>query len=107
MAKRIDRHWRRVPPGTFSGEITFASTDEVEAHADLAAEFILRIFDFEPSDYAISDESDILDFMSIFDRDTSKVWRHIEREYGVTQEEVGSGRLVKIFRAITGKSGRQ
>jgi hypothetical protein len=107
MANRIDKRWKRVPPGTFKGKITFASTDEVDAQAALAAEFILKIFDFEPGDYAISDESDIMDFMSIFDRDTSKVWRRIERAYGVTQVEVGSGRLVKIFKAIKDRRGTQ
>lgn len=72
MANRIDKRWKRVPPGTFKGRITIALTQEVDAQAALAAEFILKIFGFEPGDYAISDESDILDFMSIFDRTPAK-----------------------------------
>ena len=41
MAKRNDKRWKIVPPGTFAGrKITFASTDEVEASADVASEFM-------------------------------------------------------------------
>jgi hypothetical protein len=106
--KRMDKGWKRVPAGTSAGKhITFASTEEVEAHDDIAAEFIRRIFAFEPGDYAISDESDILDFMSFDESDTSEVWNRIERAYGLTEVDVGSGRLVNIFRAINGRRGTQ
>jgi len=108
MVKRIDKGWKRIPPGTYAGtKITIASTDEVDEHGDIAAEFIRTIFDFEPGEYVISDESDILDFMSFDESDTSDVWRRIERAYGITQADVGSGRLLQIFKAISGKRGTQ
>jgi hypothetical protein len=108
MVKRMDKGWKRVPAGTFAGKkITIADTEGVDAHAEIASEFIRTIFDFEPGDYVISDESDILDFMSFDESDTSDVWRRIERAYGLTQVEVGSGRLVQIFRAISGRRGTQ
>jgi hypothetical protein len=107
MVKRMDKSWKRVPAGTFAGDITFASTEEVDAHGEIAAEFIRTIFAFEPGDYAISDESDILDFMSFDESDTSDVWSRIERAYGLTQVDVGSGRLLQIVKAISGKRGTQ
>jgi len=104
----MNKGWKRVPAGTFDGKtITFASTEVVEAFDQIAAEFIRTIFSFEPGDYAISDESDILDFMSFDERDTSDVWRRIEHNYGLTKADVGSGRLVHIFRAISARRGTQ
>ena len=99
-----DKRWKRVPAGTFAGKkITVASTEDVDANVVLASEFMLTVFDLEPGDYAISDESDLLDFTSFFERDTGEAWRRIEQTYGLTQVDVGSGRLVQIFKVITGK----
>ena len=106
MAKRKDKRWKIVPPGTFAGrKITFASTDEVEASADVASEFMSSIFELDPGDYAMSDESDILDFMPFGERSTDDVWSRITQRYGVALTDVGSGRLVDIFRAITARRG--
>ena len=108
MVNRMAKGWKRVPAGTFDGKaITFASTEGVEAYDEIAAEFIRTIFDFEPSEYAISDESDILDFMPFDEIDTSDVWRRIESNYGITKVDVGSGRLVRIFKAISDRRGTQ
>jgi hypothetical protein len=87
--------------GVFSGKvITTASTDVVDAYADIAHQFMSVVFDLAPGDYAISDESDVLDFLSIEIPDTSATWGKIEDTYGVTLSDVKSGRLVKIFAAI-------
>jgi hypothetical protein len=104
MARRIDKRWKPLPPGTFTGKkITFASTAEVEANRDAASEFMSRIFGLDPDDYAISDESDILDFTPFDERSEDDVWARIAHAYGLTQADVGSGRLVRIFKAITAR----
>lgn len=106
MTKRNDKRWKILPPGTFAGKkITFASTDEVEASSTVASEFMFSIFELDPGDYAMSDESDILDFMPFDERSTDEVWSRIKQRYGVTLADVGSGRLVDIFRAITARRG--
>jgi len=106
MAKRDDKRWKIVPPGTFAGKkITIASTDEVEANVDVASEFMSSIFELEPGDYAMSDESDILDFMPFDELSTDEVWSRIKKRYGVALADVGSGRLVDIFKAITARRG--
>lgn len=108
MARRIDKRWKVVPAGTFAGKkITFAPTDEVEASAEAAADFMSTIFDLDPGDYAMSDESDLLDFMPFDERSTDSVWALIHRTYGVSQADVGSGRLVSIFKAIAARRGTQ
>lgn len=87
--------------GAFAGKvITPAPTDQVDAYADIAGHFMSVVFDLEPGDYLITDESDILDFLSIDESDTSATWRKVEASYGVTLSDVKSGRLVKIFAAI-------
>ena len=102
----MEKGWKRVPAGTFDGKrITFASTERVEACHEIAAEFMRTIFDFEPGDYAISDESDILDFMSFDEWDIDEVWSRIERNYGISKAGVGSECLVRIFEAIGAKRG--
>lgn len=108
MAPPDDKRWKIVPPGTYSGKtITFASTDEVDASAVFASEFMSSVFELDPGDYAISDESDILDFMPFDERSTDDVWARITSLYGATFSDVGSGRLVDIFRAITARRGTQ
>jgi hypothetical protein len=108
MTTRDDKRWKIIPLGTFAGKkITFASTDEVEASADVASEFMSSIFELEPGDYVMSDESDILDFMPFDERNMDEVWARITRRYGVTQSDVESGRLVAIFRAITARRRTQ
>jgi hypothetical protein len=108
MATRDDKHWKVLPHGTFAGKrITFAATDEVEASPEVASEFMFSIFALDPGDYAMSDESDILDFMPFDERSTNDVWSRITQLYGVTLSDVGSGRLVDVFRAITARRGTQ
>jgi len=46
MAKRIDRRWKVLQPGTFAGKkTTFAPTDQVEANADVASESMASVFE--------------------------------------------------------------
>ena len=54
-----------IRSGPFKGKkITFASTDRVEEFKTLADDFMLDVFELEPGDYAISDESAVRDFLS-------------------------------------------
>ena len=87
--------------GAFAGKvITSAPTDQVDAYAEITEHFMSVVCGLEPGDYLITDESDILDFLSIDESDTSAIWRKVEVTYGITPSDVKSGRLVKIFAAI-------
>jgi hypothetical protein len=108
MTRRIDKRWRRLAPGALAGrKITFASTEEIEANPDIASEFMSAIFELDPGDYAISDESDILDFVPLDERKEKDVWARIATTYGLTQADVGTGRLVRIFEAIAARRSMQ
>lgn len=70
--------------GRFKGKkVTFASTARVEEFAVLASEFMDEIFELLPREYAISDESDLLDFTDMGSSDTSELWKRINEVYGI------------------------
>lgn len=94
-----DRKFTRRGP--FEGKkIRFASTEQIEALAQLTDEFMANIFDLEPGEYLITDESDLLDFADIGFADTSKIWSSIMEHYRIDRSDVGSERFVKIFSEI-------
>ena len=97
----MSKRFKVVPSGRFKGKrITFASTEQVESFDKLVGDFMSEIFDLQPGDYLISDESDVLDFAPMDEADASGVWCRIEEIYGIQFTDVGSGRLVRIFAAI-------
>jgi hypothetical protein len=97
-----------ITRGRFKGrKITFASTEQIEEFARLAGDFMGQVFDFEPGEYLISDESDVLDFTEMGSSDTSEIWRRITEIYGVSLADVGSGRLVSIFTEIARRRNMQ
>ena len=83
--------------------IAFSSTDQVDAYQDIADHFMYEIFDLNPGDYVITDESNILDFADMDESDASDIWRRIESAYAIVQSDVNSGRLPKIFEAIANR----
>ncbi|OGT83228.1 MAG: hypothetical protein A3H91_15110 [Gammaproteobacteria bacterium RIFCSPLOWO2_02_FULL_61_13] len=94
-----DRKFTRRGP--FEGKrITFASTEQIESFAQLTNAFMENIFDLEPGEYLITDESDLRDFTDMGSADTSKIWLSITEHYGIDHSDVGSERFVKIFSEI-------
>jgi hypothetical protein len=88
--------------GSFKGKtITYASTERIEEFTQLSHEFMEQVFDLEPGEYLISDESDLLDFTDFGSSDTTETWKRITEAYGVSLADVGSERFVDIFAAIT------
>jgi len=91
-----------ITRGQFKGKkITFASTEQIKEFTQLADDFMEQVFDFEPGEYLITDESDVLDFTEMGSSDNSEIWKRIEEIYGVALADVGSGRLLNIFTEIT------
>jgi hypothetical protein len=86
----------------FKGKtITYASTERIDEFTQLSNEFMEQIFDLEPGEYLISDESDLLDFTDFASSDTTETWKRITAAYGVSLADVGSERFVNIFTVIT------
>jgi|SRR5882672_3995415 len=102
MTRRKTNRWARVPTGTFTGKtVTLASTDGVDAHSDIAAQFMSTIFELDLGDYLITDEASVLDFTPADESDTTESWSRIEETYGITKADVGSDLLVRIFESIS------
>lgn len=56
----MKKHERVIRHGPLKGKrITFASTERIETLKGIAEEFMSRVFELEPGDYLISDESDL------------------------------------------------
>ena len=97
MTRRI----KRLSSAAFSAKrITFASTEQVESFGELVNEFMSSIFELEPGEHMITDESDLLDFTPLDTSDTSVIWARITEVYGIAPSDVSSKRLISILVAI-------
>lgn len=102
----MHKRFKVIPSGTFtSKQIAVADTDRVDEYQRVASEFMSEIFDLLPDDYAISDESELRDFVSFGNADTSQEWKLIEERYGVVKADVGTESLADIFSFISNVRG--
>ena len=91
-----------ITRGRFKGKkITYSATDRINEFTHLSSEFMDQVFDLEPGEYLITDESDLLDFIDMAASDASEIWNRITEIYGVSLADVRCGRFVDIFAAIT------
>jgi len=89
-----------IPSGPFKGKkIEFAPTRGVDMFADVAEEFIGKVFGFAPGDYLITDESSLHDFTSLGD-DVADVHEKIRLVYDIDVSDIESGNLYEIFLRI-------
>jgi len=104
----MSKDYKIVRRGRFEGKkITVASMEQVESFAHLTNEFMEKIFDLEPGDFLITDESDLHDFTDFGSADTSKIWASITEHYGVDLSDVASERFVKILSEIARRKNLQ
>lgn len=111
-----------IPSGPLKGRrIEWPSRDGVENLQEIATEFMLKIFDLEPSEYLITDESHLSDFLEITEHDMQEALRRkaakepvprakswdpepfrtkIRQHYGEEIAAFESGNLLDIFRRI-------
>lgn len=99
----MSKNDRVIRSGPLRGKkITFASTDRIERFKAIADEFMSRVFELEPGEYMISDESDLLDFVPLV-QDSADAWDRMKQAYGLEREELASTRLISIFEEIVGR----
>jgi hypothetical protein len=94
------RNYLAGPLRTSRKRIAPAPSNEIEKYSDVAAEFLRAVFEMEPGDYAISDESTLRDFTFLAMSDTAPAWAKIEELYGLGRIDIGSEYLLHIFAAI-------
>jgi hypothetical protein len=97
----VSRKGKLIRRGPLKGKrVSFAPADRIEDYAALAREFMARVFDLEPGDYLLSDESEVNDFTGFGEWDAAATWQRIEEIFGVGGADVGSERLVDLLAAI-------
>lgn len=65
---------------------------------------MLDVFDLDRCEYAISDESTLLDFAEFDAHDTSSLWNRIDQLFALTKDDVRSERLVDIFTELAARN---
>ena len=95
---------RIISSGPFKGKkIEFAPTTGVDMFLKISDEFKKKIFDFEPGEYLISDESSLHDFTGLNDWDFADIQKKIRDVYGLDISDIESGNLLEIFKKIHNK----
>lgn len=64
---------------------------------EVAEDFMRRVFDFEPGDYLISNESSLFDFTGVDEMELKDIQQKIREVYGVDVSDLASGNLLEIF----------
>lgn len=80
--------------------VAFANSSRVDAHQQLAEDFIQRILELE--DVWISDESSLWDFHT--DKTNEYYLEKIQEIYGIQVDDIPSARLCEIFEKIASES---
>jgi len=69
--------------GPFKGKrVEFASTAGIETFEDIAEDFMLSIFGFEPGHYLITDLSSLHDFVGVDNMELVDIFARIRNAYG-------------------------
>jgi len=79
--------------------IELAPTIRVKQLQEISKEFIYRVFDLEPGQYLISDESSVFDFIGMGEPE-ARALRKIKKYYGINISEIKNGLLTEIFSRI-------
>jgi hypothetical protein len=94
------------PPHPFQGKkIEVAPATGIDAFRAVADDFMGKIFEFEPGEYLITDESMLRDFAGCNDLEFPDIQAKVRRIYGAVMENKNDF-LVNIFRRIA-ERGRQ
>jgi len=89
---------RVIPSGPFKGKkIEYAPSTGVAMFLDISEDFMKKIFNFEPDEYLISDESSLFDFTEM---ELTDVQKRIQDVYDLDVSDIASGNLLEIFMRI-------
>ncbi len=92
---------RIIPGGPFKGKkIKFAPTAGVDMFLDISEEFMKKIFDFQPGEYLITDESSLHDFTGLDEMELTDIQRKIQGGFDIDVSDIESGNLLEIFMRI-------
>src|SRR6266542_5685380 len=93
--KRMTDDSRILRKGPFKGKrVDFASTGGIESFQEIAEDFMLNIFGFEPGDYLITDLSSLHDFAGVDDMEPRAMLTKIRDVYGLDVADLASANLL-------------
>ncbi|MDI6809050.1 MAG: hypothetical protein QME66_08740 [Candidatus Eisenbacteria bacterium] len=96
----MNQRERIIRSGRFKGKrIEFAATTGVDMFREIADEFMQKLFQLEPGDYLISDESSLHDFTGLGVK-RQDIESMIMELYAVDVSDLESGNLLEIFARI-------
>ena len=100
-AYKMNENSKIISSGPFKGKkIEFAPTTGIDRFFGISKEFMKKIFDFEPGEYLITDESSLHDFTRLDEMELSDIQIRIQDEYGIDISDIESGNLIEIFTRI-------
>ncbi|MBW8003670.1 MAG: hypothetical protein FVQ80_16940 [Planctomycetes bacterium] len=92
---------RVITSGPFKGKkIRFAPTNGVNMFMEISEELMRKIFDFEPREYLITDESSLYDFTGLDEMELIDIQKKIQDVYDLDVSDIVSENLLEIFMRI-------
>jgi hypothetical protein len=90
-----------VRKGPFKGKrVELALTAGVRTFEEIAEDFMLTLFGFEPAQYLITDLSSLHDFVGVDDMDIGDMLARIRDIYKLDVADLPNGNLLEIFRRL-------
>ena len=100
-AKRTRGGGPVLSKGPFKGKrVEFASTTGIESLENIADDFMLNIFGFEPGEYLITDLSGLHDFVGVDEMEFVDILARIRDVYRLDVADLQSGNLLEIFKRL-------
>jgi hypothetical protein len=95
---------RIIRRGPLNGKkIELAPTTGIEGFVEIYEEFIKSVFDLEPGEYLITDESSLHDFIGMDEIQLSDIHNTVQELYAVDVSDIKNGNLLEIFKRIHDK----
>ncbi len=87
--------------GPFKGKrVELASTTGIQTFDEIAEDFMLTLFGFDPGQYLITDLSSLDDFVGVDDMEIGDMLTRIREVYGLDVADLPDGNLLEIFRRL-------
>jgi hypothetical protein len=100
-AKRTHAGSPVLRKGPFKGKrVELASTAGIQTFDEIAEDFMLTLFGFDPGHYLITDLSSLHDFVGVDDMEIRDMLMRIREVYGLDVADLPNGNLLEIFRRL-------
>jgi hypothetical protein len=87
--------------GPFKGKrVELASTTGIQTFDEIAEDFMVTLFGFDPGQYLITDLSSLHDFVGVDDMEIGDMLTRIREVYGPDVADLPDGNLLEIFRRL-------